>query len=294
MGEVLKPPFTYFGGKTAIAERIVALLPAHEHYVEPFAGSLAVLLAKPPAKMETVNDLDGALVTFWRVLRDRGGDLERICSLTPHSRAEYEAAYADSDDELEQARRVWVRIVQGRRGTLSNVGWRFNVSAAGTSWSTVEYQDSYLRRMAAASARLRRVSLECRPALEVIAAYGRHPDALVYADPPYLAETRGVHGPGYAMENCGEPEHRGLLEALLSCRAAVVLSGYASELYDGLYHVVPPGDRHPDGQRRDRPRPYRGFVVQPPVPGDAVRPGGIVTVPAKGSEMVTCRLCPGG
>src|SRR6266508_3832721 len=68
------PPFAYYGGKTSLAERIADLLPAHRHYVEPFAGSLAVLLAKPPAPFETVNDLDQHLMTFWRVLRDRGDD----------------------------------------------------------------------------------------------------------------------------------------------------------------------------------------------------------------------------
>ena len=42
----LKPPFVYFGGKTVLAPKVAALLPAHGHYVEPFAGSLAVLLVK--------------------------------------------------------------------------------------------------------------------------------------------------------------------------------------------------------------------------------------------------------
>lgn len=67
----LAPPFTYFGGKQMLAGRIAALLPDHRHYVEPFAGSLAVLLAKPPSTLETVNDLDRDLMLFWRVLRDR-------------------------------------------------------------------------------------------------------------------------------------------------------------------------------------------------------------------------------
>src|SRR5258707_1347980 len=123
----VKPPFTYFGGKLSIAERIMALLPPHGHYVEPFAGSLAVLLAKPLSPMETVNDLDGDLMGFWRVLRDRPADLERVCALTPHSRAEQAASYDREDcDDLERARRVWVRLTQGRGGHLwRGTGWRY-------------------------------------------------------------------------------------------------------------------------------------------------------------------------
>ena len=115
MSGALKPPFTYFGGKTAVAQRIVSLLPPHQHYIEPFAGSLAVLLAKPPSRMETVNDIDGDLMTFWQVLRDRPADLERVCALTPHSRAEHQLARGATDDDLERARRTWVRITQGRQ-----------------------------------------------------------------------------------------------------------------------------------------------------------------------------------
>ena len=120
MGVTLKPPFTYFGGKTINAGRIAALLPAHGHYVEPYCGSLAVLLAKSRSGMETVNDLDRALITFWRVLRERPAELARRCALTPHSLAEFRDA-EDVDaagDELETARRIWIRLTQGRAGTL--------------------------------------------------------------------------------------------------------------------------------------------------------------------------------
>jgi DNA adenine methylase len=229
-GGGMKPPFTYFGGKTSIAPQIAALLPAHEHYVEPFAGSLAVLLAKKPSRMETVNDLDGDIVAFWRVLRDRPGDLERVCALTPHSRAEHAAAYERTADDLEQARRVWVKLTQGRGGTLQRTGWRFSETFANHGGHKVGGIRATVARIAPAAVRIADVSLECRPAIEVIAAYGRHPDVLIYADPPYLGSTRA--GGRYQHEMTSSDDHGELLSALLDCRAGVVLSGYASPLYD--------------------------------------------------------------
>ncbi|WP_052372119.1 DNA adenine methylase [Nocardia otitidiscaviarum] len=227
----MRPPFPYFGSKQSVAAQIVDLLPTHRHYVEPFAGSLSVLLAKAPAKFETVNDLHRELMTFWRVLRDRPVELARVCALTPHSRAEYAAA-ADTDgcDELETARRVWVRLTQSRSGVLRKTGWRHYIDPAGSSASMPDYLDGYVGRFAAVALRLHAVSLECRPALELIEAYGRSPEVCLYVDPPYLGTTR--NGTNYALEMPSPGEHAELLEVLLRARAAVVLSGYASELYD--------------------------------------------------------------
>lgn len=228
---MIAPPMAYYGGKTRLARRIAALLPEHGHYVEPFAGSLAVLLAKRPSQMETVNDLDADLMAFWRVLREQPIELARVCALTPHSRAEHCAAYAPLDevDDLERARRSWVRISQGRTGTLRKTGWRFYIDPAGSTSSMPEYLDAYVGRMYAVAERLRLVSLECRPALEVISAYGAFDRVCLYVDPPYVGSTRHRN---YRTEMCGEGAHGELLEALLRVSASVVLSGYASELYD--------------------------------------------------------------
>lgn len=228
----MKPPFTYFGGKTAIAEKIAALLPPHRHYVEPFAGSLAVLLAKEPSKLETVNDLDGNLMTFWRVLRDRPDELAARAALTPHSREEHKAAYdLDIEDEVERARRVWVLLSQGRGGSMRKTGWRYFSDPSGTSSPMPRYLQGYADRMPPAAARLAGVSLECRDALHVIADYGKNADALIYADPPYLGSLR-TWGNNYRFEMRDETQHRGLAAALHAARATVLLSGYASPLYD--------------------------------------------------------------
>lgn len=229
------PPLAYFGGKTRLADRIAGLLPAHEHYIEPFAGSLAVLLAKKPSRMETVNDLDHLLMTFWRVLREKPSELQRACMLTPHSRVEYRnarAAVLDELDDVEIARLVWLQITEGRGGTMRATGWRNYVNPAGSSKAMPAYLEAYVERMAVAAERLHHVSLECRPALEIINQYGAHPKCCLYVDPPYVGTTRSNGGNGYRVE-MREPERHGeLLDALLACRASVVLSGYPSDLYD--------------------------------------------------------------
>lgn len=233
---VVKPPFPYFGGKITKGPAIAALLPPHRHYVEPFCGSLAVLLAKTPSKMETVNDLDGALMTFWRVLRDQPADFARACALTPHSRAELHASYnLDDCADVEVARRVWVQLTQGRASQRRSTGWRYYIDPAGSGSSMPDYLLGYVKRLAPAAERLAAVSLECRPALDLVAKYGSQSDVLLYCDPPYLGDTRPASMGGYTHEMPSESDHRQLADALRAANATVVLSGYPSDLYDDLY-----------------------------------------------------------
>ena len=87
-----RPPLKYHGGKHYLAAKIVALMPPHTHYVEPFAGGLSVLLAKDPDGVsEVVNDLDGRVSNFWRVLQgdDSFAQFHRIMEAVPFSEAEW-------------------------------------------------------------------------------------------------------------------------------------------------------------------------------------------------------------
>lgn len=228
----MRPPVLYFGGKMLVGPAIAALLPAHQHYVEPFCGSLAVLLAKAPSAHETVNDLDGALMTFWRVLRDQPAELARVCALTPHARAAFqEAVPLDAEDDLELARQIFVKLTQGRSGRLMRTGWRHYVNPAGSGHGMPNYIAGYVDRIAPAAERLQHVSLECQPALDLIAKYGAEPEVLLYVDPPYLGTTR-ANDNAYRHELRTPEEHRELAAALHAARAAVVISGYPSDLYD--------------------------------------------------------------
>lgn len=67
--ENLHPPYIWFGGKRKVADAVWAALGDVDNYVEPFFGGGAVLLARPHApRIETINDMDGFVVNFWRAV----------------------------------------------------------------------------------------------------------------------------------------------------------------------------------------------------------------------------------
>ena len=75
-------PVTYFGGKSKVAARVWQALGQPKHYIEPFFGSGAVLLARPdyePSMIETVNDKDGYICNVWRALRDDPDEVAKWC-----------------------------------------------------------------------------------------------------------------------------------------------------------------------------------------------------------------------
>ena len=138
-------------------------------------------------------------------------------------------------DDLERARRIWVALTQGRAGQLTATGWRFYIDPAGTSMGMPGYLDGYVDRMSAMAERLHHVSLECRPALDLIAAYGSNVQTLLYVDPPYLGSTRPGSASGYRREMKGSKDHTALAVALHVAKASVILSSYPSDLYADLY-----------------------------------------------------------
>jgi DNA adenine methylase len=74
----LRAPFPWFGGKSRAASVIWRAFGNVPNYVEPFAGSLAVLLARPHApKVETANDKDGFISNFWRAVQSKPDEVAR-------------------------------------------------------------------------------------------------------------------------------------------------------------------------------------------------------------------------
>lgn len=110
----MKTLLNYPGAKWGMAAQIVSLMPPHRSYLEPFFGSGAVLSNKPPSAIETVNDIDGDIVNFFRVLRERPDDLAEAISLTPYARDVFDDAHANrGTDDFDRAYRFAIRSKMG-------------------------------------------------------------------------------------------------------------------------------------------------------------------------------------
>lgn len=250
MSAPTRPVLLYHGGKWRLAPWIISHFPAHRCYVEPFGGGASVLLRKPAAEREVYNDLDEDVVNLFRVLRDDAKS-ERLIEhlrLTPFARAEFEDAYGSTIDDVERARRLVVRSYQGFGSSV------FAKHATGFRDYTRDHKKDrfpardwsrYPDALAACVERFASVIVDCRNATEVIPRHDS-PATLFYVDPPYVHITRTRHTgvrQKYAVEMTDD-DHRALAAQLHDVKGMVVLSGYASDLYDR--------DLYADWDRREK------------------------------------------
>lgn len=235
-----KIAFGWYGGKFSHLDWLLPLLPVAEHFCEPFGGSAAVLVNRDPAPIETYNDLDGEVVNFFRVLREKPDDLIRAIGLTPFSREEFEFAIDHQEDiklsNLERARLFFIRARQVRTGLAQKASsgrWANCklTSRAGMSGAVSRWLGS-VDGLPEIAERLVRVQIENAPAVEVIGRYDSS-DTLFYCDPPYTHDSRGdINAYKYEMNN---EAHRELAGALKSSKGMVAVSGYESPLMNELY-----------------------------------------------------------
>lgn len=226
------PPFGYYGAKQRIARRIIQSLPPHNAWVEAFCGSAAITLAKQPAPIEIINDLNDEIVNVFKQLRENPEAVCRAISLTPYARAEYLWAreYTNANDPLERARIFLIKAMMAVNGTVgSNLcGFSYSQSYARSGQEArVSRWYNLPDRLMLVVERLRHVRIENRDAREIVQMFANRPATLIYLDPPYI--TKGGHR--YAIDVKDESFHMELLDLCCNARCMILISSYDNELY---------------------------------------------------------------
>jgi len=217
-----------------MVSKLLKLMPPHDYYVEPFGGGASLLFAKPPAKVETYNDINRNLTDFFRVLKDKS-KFEKFYQLvvgTPYSRIEYNEArekfkIQNWKDDVEKAYYFFIVAKMSFSGRFGQ-GWSSAVTASHREMAaTCSRWFSTVDMLPQIHERLSMVQIENSDWRNILQRYFGE-EYLAYVDPPYVSSTRKS---GKYEHEMTDADHRELVEYLLNYDGKVMLSGYSNELY---------------------------------------------------------------
>jgi DNA adenine methylase len=222
---VLKTPISYYGGKQQLAKTIVGLIPPHRLYCEPFLGGAAIFFAKEPATVEIINDTNGELVNFYKVLKTNFGALEREITQTLHSRRLHEQAWViyQNPDMFNPVKRAWAIWVLANSSYGCKLNGTFGYDRKGCNSKKLDNKRENFTT--AYEKRLRRAQIESCDAVRIIKSRDV-PDGFFYLDPPYVGADQG-HYDGYTQEDFDN-----LLSLLESIKGKFLLSSYKNKALD--------------------------------------------------------------
>lgn len=249
----IKAILPWFGAKRTLAPEIVRELGKHQAYWEPFCGSMAVLFAKDPCGHEYVNDLHGDLINLanvlaserWFILQEK---LKRtLCSehvfefakKVCHNTVLDDAAtdpFFVGDAHIERAYLYviysWLGM-NGFGGTNSNTSFPLRFTTSGGSQS--RRFRSLIDSLESFHERLRFVSITRRDANKLLQKIDDSKEIRIYADPPYLLETRTKGGNRY-IHDMTDSQHETLAAELNRfTKTRVIVSYYDSPNLDRLF-----------------------------------------------------------
>lgn len=196
-------PLPYIGGKNRLASKIIALLPEHRTYVEPFAGGAQVLFHKQPSQVEVLNDLDTEIVNFFRICQWHFEELVRYLNYCLASRRLFEILAVTNPATLTDIQRAgrFFYLQKNAFGGLV-VKQHFHYGIADSPNYNPRRTPEIIRK---AYERLQRVQIECLPYQEILTRYDR-PTTCFYLDPPYWG--RKLYRHNFSTEDFIELERR--------------------------------------------------------------------------------------
>lgn len=179
----MRSPLPYIGGKSKLAPKIISLIPPHKCYVEVFAGAGWVFFAKEPSRAEVINDLDGDLIAFYRVIQNHLEEFFRQYKYLLASREVFHDYKRQQEagglTDIQRAARYYYQQRLAFGGRVR--GRTFGTDAGRPPRLNLLRMEEDLSEM---HLRLIRVLIENLTWQDCIKRYDR-PEMFFYLDPPY-------------------------------------------------------------------------------------------------------------
>jgi len=229
----------WIGGKSNSCKKIAELMPDHFCYVETFCGACWVLFEKQQSKVECINDVNGELINFWKVIQNQPEEFLKREKYEMYSRELYESYYKDFHSgahikmtNLERAFRFFCMVKEAFSSKFGNV-WGYGQSR---NQSNAFFNEFKLIDIVAE--RLKHVQIENRDFEKVIDGFDNETTLFLF-DPPYISadvdvqyfKAMGANN----MIGFGLSDHQRLYKAITNLKGKFILTidnvGWIRERY---------------------------------------------------------------
>lgn len=244
--KMVNSPIRWAGGKYRIRKKILEILPPHQCYIEVFGGAGWVLFGKQQSKVEILNDIDGEVMNFFRVVKQKPKELIRSFKWDLVSREEFETLrdmppeQIAASTDVDRAHRFFYLIMASWGGEFGNPRFQTSISDGGHGNRLIGALKNINTRITEAHKRLQTVIIESRDWKECIDQYDgdyQTKQIVMYLDPPYPDNNVNYH---HNMRSWDD--HVLLAQKLRLMKSHFILSTYdlprIRELYRG-FHIYP-------------------------------------------------------
>lgn len=233
----IRPPVKAHGGKYYLARQIVPVLlsaPGHvTEYCEPCVFGGLVFLAMPRFERETVGDVNPDVVNLWRVLarQELAALLADRLDQIPYTEKSFERAETENDGTIVDLAALFIVRSRFSRGGFGKTFARSQRTRGGqpgdaNAWDTFRQQS-----LPQIAERAKDVEVVQQPCWRTVWDNRDRIQRLVYADPPYMPDTRTAKT-AYGSYEMTPLQHAKLIVALRRHPGPAAISGYRCPEYD--------------------------------------------------------------
>lgn len=232
----LRPPIKTHGGKYYLSNWIIEHFPkGYEDmvYCEPFCAGASVFLNKEPSITEVISDIDTGVISIFKALRDEPQEFINRIKRTRYTERAFKMAQNRSEkpfeDYIDQAVNEYVLRRMSRGGLKRAFAWseRLRGGKPGdlNAWETM------IENLPLISERVKNANVLSEHFVQIIKVWDED-ETFFYLDPPYLHSTRSEGATNAYEHELTVEDHINMLLLANNARGKVIISGYASPLYN--------------------------------------------------------------